>query len=344
MTTRDDKIEPSPAHPTLKTIASLTGLSVPTVSRALSGAPDISRATRERVRHVAEEVGYVPNKAGLRLRTGRSYLVALVLSSQNEMLNFNARFINAVASSLRDTAYQLTVLPYVPDDDPLRLIRHIVETRAADAIIINQTSPLDPRVRYLMSRNFPFATHGRTKWSKQHDFCDFDNGAFATLAVETLVQRKRQVLRMLCPRPHQYFAQDMQTAAIRTAARMGVELRVLTQATSDDAPEAMLSTFRTLITEEPDVDGIIVPTSQSGLAAVNAADFNARRVGLDLDIVVKENSPFLSWLGVGALCVQEDVWTAGTALAQAALARLERPESPFLQMLEAPDVSAVAPA
>ena len=45
-------------HPTLKTIAQLTGLAVPTVSRALSCAQDIGLATRTRVRKVADEIGY----------------------------------------------------------------------------------------------------------------------------------------------------------------------------------------------------------------------------------------------------------------------------------------------
>ena len=57
--------------PTLKDIAQLSGLAVPTVSRALSGASDIGMKTRERVRKIADEIGYVPNRAGLRLRTGK---------------------------------------------------------------------------------------------------------------------------------------------------------------------------------------------------------------------------------------------------------------------------------
>ena len=57
--------------PTLKTIARATGLAVATVSRALGDAPDLRADTKARVARVAAELGYVPNRAGLRLRTGR---------------------------------------------------------------------------------------------------------------------------------------------------------------------------------------------------------------------------------------------------------------------------------
>ena len=60
------------APPTLKDIALLAGLAVPTVSRALSGASDIGLKTRERVRKIADEIRYAPNRAGLRLRTGKN--------------------------------------------------------------------------------------------------------------------------------------------------------------------------------------------------------------------------------------------------------------------------------
>ncbi|MEM1300990.1 MAG: LacI family DNA-binding transcriptional regulator, partial [Pseudomonadota bacterium] len=48
-------------RPTLKTIAEITGFAVPTVSRALSDAPDIGAATKAKVLKVAKDLGYVPN-------------------------------------------------------------------------------------------------------------------------------------------------------------------------------------------------------------------------------------------------------------------------------------------
>jgi LacI family transcriptional regulator len=44
-------------RPTLKTIARLAGLAVPTVSSALSDAPDIGEDTKRRVKEIALQIG-----------------------------------------------------------------------------------------------------------------------------------------------------------------------------------------------------------------------------------------------------------------------------------------------
>ena len=62
-------------------------------------------------------------------------------------------------------------------------MRYVVETGSADGIIISRTEPDDKRVRYMIERGFPFATHGRTNMGMAHPFHDFDNYAFASEAV-----------------------------------------------------------------------------------------------------------------------------------------------------------------
>ena len=49
--------------PSLKDLAKECGVSVATVSKALNDQPDISPATRERVRAAAHRMGYLPNAA-----------------------------------------------------------------------------------------------------------------------------------------------------------------------------------------------------------------------------------------------------------------------------------------
>ena len=47
-------------RPTLKQIGRIAGLSHVAVSKALRDAPDISAATKERVKKIADELGYTP--------------------------------------------------------------------------------------------------------------------------------------------------------------------------------------------------------------------------------------------------------------------------------------------
>ena len=70
--------------PTLRDVSQACGLSVYTVSRALSNADGVSDASRELVRATARELGYVPNRAAQELRRNtRSSVTVITASTSN---------------------------------------------------------------------------------------------------------------------------------------------------------------------------------------------------------------------------------------------------------------------
>ena len=77
----------------LKQLADILNLSQTTVSRALNDAPDIGADTKKLVRRIASDIGYVPNRAGVRLRTGRTNVITLVLTTEPDMMDHTARLI-----------------------------------------------------------------------------------------------------------------------------------------------------------------------------------------------------------------------------------------------------------
>ncbi|MBX5007961.1 LacI family DNA-binding transcriptional regulator [Rhizobium lentis] len=70
---------PSRPGPNLSRIATSLGVSVATVSNALSGKGRVSGQLVQKIREHAAELGYVPSQAGRALRTGRSGVLGLVL-------------------------------------------------------------------------------------------------------------------------------------------------------------------------------------------------------------------------------------------------------------------------
>lgn len=65
--------------PTIKDIALRAGVSYATVSRALNNHPEVSKATREKVLHLAKEMGYRPNAIARGLVTKETRTIGLVL-------------------------------------------------------------------------------------------------------------------------------------------------------------------------------------------------------------------------------------------------------------------------
>lgn len=322
--------------PTLKTISRLSGLAVPTVSRALNDAPDIGQETKKLVRRIADEIGYIPNRAGVRLRTGRTNVLSLVLSTEHDVMNHTARLISSVAGALQGTPYHLVITPYFPTDDPMKPVRYIVETGSADAIIINQTQPQDPRVAWLMEMGFPFATHGRDDWCDRHPYFDFDNEAFADLAVRRLARAGRRRILLLAPPADQNYGRDTLRGARRAACEEGVALTVADRITSDSASADVTAGMAALLTLAPATDGIICCSTSSTMATVGALESLGRHLGQDIDIVAKEAIPFLRLFRKEIIAVAEDVKAAGEFLARAAIQAIREPQLPPLQGLEVP--------
>ena len=58
----------------LKDIARHAGVAVMTVSKALRDAPDVSAATKARIKALAQQMGYVPNSFAQGLRCQTSWI------------------------------------------------------------------------------------------------------------------------------------------------------------------------------------------------------------------------------------------------------------------------------
>jgi len=323
-------------RPTLKTISRLTGLAVATVSRALNDAPDIGDDTKVRVRETAASVGYVPNRAGVRLRTGKTNVIALLLSTEHEVMNHTARLINAAAGALRASPYHMIITPYFPDENPMDPVRYVVETHSADAIILNQTQQEDPRVEYLMRVNFPFVTHGRTIWSDRHAYFDFDNCAYGRIAAQALADRGRRNLLLIAPPLYQNYATEMRDGLLSVAQRPGYRGAVLDSATSDDQNDKIAEETRKFLQQKPDTDGIVCASVMACMGATAAIEGLGAVVGKDIDIVAKEAMPFLATFRPAILSVKENVMAAGQFLADAARHAIDHPDAPPMQHLDVP--------
>lgn len=337
----DDPAPPAPAdseheRPTLKTIAAETGYAIATVSRALKNAPDIGEEAKRRVREAAQRLGYRPNRAGVRLRTGKTNVIALVLSTEADMMNHTSRLLYSIANALRGTSYHLIVTPFFPDQDPMDPIRYLVETESADAIILNQTRPDDPRIRYMHERGFPFATHGRSEMGIEHPYFDFDNESFGAISVQALAARGRRRLMLIPPPRLHAYSRHMTQGFASAAAAAGTPFEIATDVTSDSPAQAVERALLARLSGANPPDGLVCGSTNSAMAAVAAAEQAGLVLGRDIDIVAKEAVRFLRRFRREMLIVTEDVGQAGDFLARAVVAAIEKNTDQKMQGLEVP--------
>src|SRR3978361_742163 len=136
--------KPGAKRATLRTISELTGLSPSTVSLALRGGERLRPETYEKVTAAAAQLGYVPDRAGVRLRTGKTNVIALVLERTDETIDFARYLIQGIGHRIQGTSYHMNVTPEFGTGVTVDPIRYIMENKTADGVIITHTTARDP--------------------------------------------------------------------------------------------------------------------------------------------------------------------------------------------------------
>ncbi len=93
--------------PGLADVAREAGVSIATVSRALAQPDVVAKATLDRIRAVAAELGYVPNMRASALASGRSRAVGLVVPTLNSAIFAQAS--QEIQKTLYNAGYQLLI-------------------------------------------------------------------------------------------------------------------------------------------------------------------------------------------------------------------------------------------
>src|SRR6056297_1467459 len=136
---------------TLKDVAREADVSISTVSRALNNSEKVHPQTKQRVREVADELGYKPSRVArrLRLEEGKASLLGLVIPDiQNPFFADVTRGVEDVA---RDRDYALILSNSDEDPDQQRLAVDTLKTESVDGVIVPPVSAEDPAVHDLLN-------------------------------------------------------------------------------------------------------------------------------------------------------------------------------------------------
>ncbi len=141
----------------MKDIAQRCGVSTATVSKALNGHHDIGEETRERILHIADEMGYMANAAARTLKTNRSYNIGVLFV---DMMHGGLahEFFSSVLDSIRSEAerhgYDITFLNRCVGQRATTFLQHS-RYRGVDGVVIASADFRDPMVTELVQSELP---------------------------------------------------------------------------------------------------------------------------------------------------------------------------------------------
>jgi DNA-binding LacI/PurR family transcriptional regulator len=129
----------------LKDIAQLAGVSVMTVSKALRDEPDVSSATKTKIKQLAQQTGYVPDSSAQGLRTKTTKMFGLVIPTPTNPIY--ARIIFAIEERAHELGYDLLIAHTLnkPEREDLALRRFL--SRRVDGLFITPVYRFEAQAR-----------------------------------------------------------------------------------------------------------------------------------------------------------------------------------------------------
>src|SRR5215207_796375 len=169
-------------RPTLADVAARAGVSVPLVSIVMRDAPGASAATRERVRRIAEELGYRPDSRARLLRSTRSRLLGVVFAVQHA---FHGDLVSGLYTAADAADYELTLSAVTPGRDERRAVASLLQDRCEALILLGPHSPTS----YLadLAARMPVVVIARAVRHRAVDVVRTDDAAGLHQAVDHLV-------------------------------------------------------------------------------------------------------------------------------------------------------------
>ncbi len=158
---------------TIKHVAKRAGVSVSTVSHALSGKRPVSDETRARIFQAIAELGYQPSVYAQSLVTGRSHAIGILFPLEkpgNGTLNtIQLEMIMEANSVAQAHGYSLHLFTQADDEPSIKSI-----CRTCDGLLVSMVRLHDQRVDYLLNEHYPFVMMGRPAQADHVAWVDTD--------------------------------------------------------------------------------------------------------------------------------------------------------------------------
>ncbi|MFJ9622627.1 LacI family DNA-binding transcriptional regulator [Streptomyces sp. NPDC101181] len=266
----------NPRTVTLLDVARAAGVSKSTVSDALQGSGRVAEATRDRVRAVAEELGYRPNSAARRLRRASTGALGLHLPQTATRLDYYMNLAFGAVARAQDEGLDVVLLapagaasgPIASRVDGLLVIDPEVGDRAVPGLL-DAGVPVVTGERYL----------GPVTGPSGAVVCD--NAASLTALLDHVTERGARRPALLAPAGTSAWATALRATAASWGGTHGVEVALRTvpfAATPAEAEE----TTGALLAADPAVDAVICAPDGSAPGVLRAAAAHGREVGADL--------------------------------------------------------------
>lgn len=294
---------------TIKDIARVANVSYATVSRALSGSPEIGDATREKILKICDEMKYIPDSVARSMVKRTTNIIGVVTASINNP--FMSELIEAIEIAARDRGYNLMVCNSSYD---LELEKHqfsLLLGRRVDGIIVIPAGHDTAANLSGYESDVPVVYVSENLQDGQASYVAIDNAAGARTGVEYLYSKGHRRILYLGRRQGSLTHQLRADGVISACASLGMEVSFKdNDSAGKSSIEAGYKLTREFFAGDNSVGSggptaIFCATDALALGTMQAADEAGIRIPEDISLLGFDNISFTALPRIGITTVEQ---------------------------------------
>jgi DNA-binding LacI/PurR family transcriptional regulator len=318
----------------MQDIATLAQVSMPTVSRVLSGSPLVTEQTRERVLEVARTQGYAVNRNAQKLRQARTSTIAVMLDFGSHMHGaigdpFVFELLAGVSEALSIRNQDLLLSP--PGLDDVRAFRDFHRARGADGFIVLGQGTRDEMLRNLGRHALPLAVWGAVAEDAGYCAVGSDNLLGGQLAGRHFLAAKRQRWLFVGDIRHEELRLRFEGLCTAAAGQDGVAIELLPIASMGF--NATAETVSAYLAGATPPDAVFAFSDTAAMAVIGAFRDRGLQAGRDFSLVGYNNIPPAAHFSPAITTISQKTDVAGALLVEKLMQQIDggRPRSTMLR-------------
>ncbi len=278
----------------IKEIARRLKISPSTVSRALQNHPRIGLRTRERVQELAEELNYIPSTTARNLRSGKTFMLGVVVPEIQE--NFFSKAINGIEELAFQRGYTVALYQSHDQYEREKKVLEVLSHQLVDGIILSvaKESQQFDHVQKLIHHQIPLVLFDRIPPSiDTHQVsCDMEAGAYQ--ATSFLIKKGFKRIALLNGPPSLVASQERYQGYLRALQEAAISPEENFIQTTDLSSDQTRQKMDTLLESRP--DSVLTFNDYVALDAMGICRSKGLQLNKDISFVSFANLPLNAYL------------------------------------------------
>ena len=300
---------------TLKQVAARAGVSYQTVSKVLNKQAQVSRETEGRILGAVRELGYRPNQIARNMRAKRSFMIGYswVQTRRDQVNHILDQFLTSMVQEAENAGYHLLPFPFREGNGVVDTYRELIDTGRVDGFVLSSVNYNDPRVVFLLERNFPFVAFGRSNPELDFPYVDVDGFDGLRQATQYLISRgHKRIATIAWPedsrvgneRMRGYF-ESMREAGLKICP----EWIERGEGTFEFGREAASRLIKLEAVDRP--TGIVTLNDTQAIGALHAIRDHGLEAGREILLIGFDDAPMSQYLFPSLTTIQQPIHAAG---------------------------------